>query len=227
MMNNSLLRTTGSEDQTITTMEIAEMMNVAHWQVLRKLDGRESKGKHIKGYVDILNDNQMVVSDFFVPATYLSEQNKEMPCYKVTKLGCEFLANKFTGEKGVLFTAKYIKRFHEMEDMIRGNARAVEDFANTSYALKVPLVADWYERNKGRMERLCTVSGNSRKYLYHCILRRVSEKYDLDEARDIYKSEVGYYPVYAIDVVAYFPELAEAADWYLDRLEKVTYGEWG
>ena len=30
MMNNSLLRTTGSEDQTITTMEIAEMMNAAH-----------------------------------------------------------------------------------------------------------------------------------------------------------------------------------------------------
>lgn len=226
-MNNSLLRTAESGDRTITTMEIAEMMDVAHWQVLRKLDGRESKGKHIKGYVDILADNQMVVSDFFVPATYLSEQNKEMPCYKVTKMGCEFLANKFTGEKGVLFTAKYIKRFHEMEDMIRGNARAVEDFANTSYAPKVPLVADWYERNKGRMERLCTVSGNSRKYLYHCILRRVSEKYDLDEAREIYKSEVGYYPVYAIDVVAYFPELADEADRYLDRLEKVTYREWG
>lgn len=226
-MGNSLLRTAESGDQTITTMEIAEMMDVAHWQVLRKLDGRESKGKRIKGYVDILADNQMVVSDFFVPATYLSEQNKEMPCYKVTKMGCEFLANKFTGEKGVLFTAKYIKRFHEMEDMIRGNARAVEDFANASYAPKVPLVADWYERNKGRMERLCTVSGNSRKYLYHCILRRVSEKYDLDEAREIYKSEVGYYPVYAIDVVAYFPELSEEADRYLDRLEKVTYREWG
>lgn len=171
--------------------------------------------------------------DKFLEVVYSSqiaeseEKGEIRPCYKVTKLGCEFLANKFTGEKGVLFTAKYIKRFHEMEDMIRGNARAVEDFANTSYALKVPLVADWYERNKGRMERLCTVSGNSRKYLYHCILRRVSEKYDLDEARDIYKSEVGYYPVYAIDVVAYFPELAEAADRYLDRLEKVTYGEWG
>lgn len=227
MMNNSLLRTAESGGQTITTMEIAEMMDVAHWQVLRKLDGRESKGKHIKGYADILADNHLVVSDFFVPATYLSEQNKEMPCYKVTKMGCEFLANKFTGEKGVLFTAKYIKRFHEMEDMIRGNARVVEDFANTSYTPKVPLVADWYERNKGRMERLCTVSGNSRKYLYHCILRRVSEKYDLDEAREIYKSEVGYYPVYAIDVVAYFPELSEEADRYLDRLEKVTYREWG
>ena len=38
-----------------------------------------------------------------------------MPCYEVTKIGCDFLANKFTGEKGILFTAKYVKRFNEME----------------------------------------------------------------------------------------------------------------
>ena len=224
-MNNSLLRTTESEHQTITTLEIAEMMNVAHWQVLRKLDGREAKGKHIRGYVDILADNQMVVSDFFVPATYLSEQNKEMPCYKVTKMGCEFLANKFTGEKGVLFTAKYIKRFHEMEDMLKvGTKPVLEDFESKSYTPKVPMVSDWYERNKGRMERMCNKAGNTRKYLYHCILLRVSEKYDLEQAREIYKTEVGYYPVYAIDIIGYFAELAKEADRYLDRIEKSMYG---
>lgn len=225
MMNNSLLRTYETSDQTITTLEIAEMMNVAHWQVLRKLDGRESKGKHIKGYVDILADNHLVVSDFFVPATYLSEQNKEMPCYKVTKMGCEFLANKFTGEKGVLFTAKYIKRFHEMEDMLKAGAKPVlEDFESKSYTPKVPMVSDWYERNKGRMERMCNKAGNTRKYLYHCILLRVSEKYDLEQAREIYKTEVGYYPVYAIDIIGYFAELAKEADRYLDRIEKNMYG---
>lgn len=225
MMNNSLLRTAESGDQTITTMEIAEMMNVAHWQVLRKLDGRESKGKHIRGYVEILADNQMVVSDFFVPATYLSEQNKEMPCYKVTKMGCEFLANKFTGEKGILFTAKYIKRFHEMEDMLKAGAKPVlEDFESKAYTPKVPMVSDWYERNKGRMERMCNKAGNTRKYLYHCILLRVSEKYDLEQAREIYKTEVGYYPVYAIDIIGYFAELAKEADRYLDRIEKSMYG---
>lgn len=224
-MNNSLLRTTESEHQTITTLEIAEMMGVAHWQVLRKLDGREAKGKHMRGYVEILADNHLVASDFFVPATYLSEQNKEMPCYKVTKMGCEFLANKFTGEKGVLFTAKYIKRFHDMEDMLKSGAKPVlEDFESKSYTPKVPMVSDWYERNKGRMERMCNKAGNTRKYLYHCILLRVSEKYDLEQAREIYKTEVGYYPVYAIDIIGYFEELAKEADRYLDRIEKSMYG---
>ncbi|MCD3196274.1 phage antirepressor Ant [Clostridium botulinum C/D] len=31
-------------------------------------------------------------------------------------MGCEFLANKFNGEKGILFTAKYVERFNEMEE---------------------------------------------------------------------------------------------------------------
>lgn len=61
----------------------------------------------------------MSVTDYFIKSTYKTEQNKEMPCYQVTRLGCDFLANKFTGEKGVLFTARYVKKFHEMENQIR------------------------------------------------------------------------------------------------------------
>ena len=34
-------------------------------------------------------------------------------------MGCDFLANKSTGEKGVIFTARYVKRFQEMENRIR------------------------------------------------------------------------------------------------------------
>lgn len=225
MMNNSLLRTTGSEDQTITTMEIAEMMNVPHSKILRKLDGREEKGRHVKGYIEILNETQMGSVDFFIKSSYTDAKGEERSCYKVTKMGCEFLANKFTGEKGVLFTAKYIKRFHEMEDMLKAGTKPVlEDFESKAYTPKVPMVSDWYERNKGRMERMCNKAGNTRKYLYHCILLRVSEKYDLEQAREIYKTEVGYYPVYAIDIIGYFAELAKEADRYLDRIEKSMYG---
>lgn len=92
---------------TITTLEVAEMMEVEHWELLRKLDGRTKKdGSHSKGYIEILADNHLVVTDYFAKSTYMTAQNKEMPCYEVTKLGCDFLANKSTGEKGVLFTAR-------------------------------------------------------------------------------------------------------------------------
>lgn len=88
---------------------------------------------------------------------------------------------------------------------------------------RVPIVSDWYERNKGRMYRLCRDSGNSRSYLYHCILNRLSERYDLNAAREIYKNEVWNYPEYPIDIVKYFPELEQDADKILDRIERMTY----
>lgn len=210
-----------AESVSLTTLEIADMMEMQHWQILRKLDGREVKGKHIKGYVEILADNQMVVSDFFIRTTYKDESGKENRCYKVTRMGCEFLANKFTGEKGVVFTALYVKRFHEMEEKLWRNERFIDE--DTPFVPRVPIVQDWYERNKGRMYRLCRDSGNSRSYLYHCILNRLSERYDLNAAREIYKNEVGSYPEYPIDIVKYFPELEQDADKFLDRIERMTY----
>ena len=96
---------------TITTLEIAEMMEVPHSDILKKLEGRKDR----KGYIQILGEGQMSVTDYFIKSSYVTTQNKEMPCYEVTKLGCDFLANKFNGEKGVLFTARYVKRFYEME----------------------------------------------------------------------------------------------------------------
>lgn len=113
---------------TISTVEIAEMLdNTPHKDILKKLEGRTQKnGKHIKGYIEILNEHQMVPVDFFIPSTYRDSSGKENKCYKVTKKGCEFLANKFTGEKGVVFTARYINRFHEMQDMILEQAAVQE-----------------------------------------------------------------------------------------------------
>ena len=100
---------------TITTLEIAEMMEVSHADILKKLEGRTDR----KGYIQVISEGQMSVADYFVKSVYIDAQGKERPCYEVTKLGCDFLANKFTGEKGVLFTARYVKRFHDMENAIQ------------------------------------------------------------------------------------------------------------
>lgn len=37
----------------------------------------------------------------------------------ISKKGCEFIAHKMTGQKGAIFTAKYIERFHEMQDALQ------------------------------------------------------------------------------------------------------------
>jgi len=100
---------------TLTTLEVAEMMEVPHSDLLKKLEGRKDR----KGYIQILNEGQMSVVDYFVKSSYTDAKGEERPCYEVTRLGCDFLANKSTGEKGVLFTARYVKRFYEMENQIK------------------------------------------------------------------------------------------------------------
>lgn len=102
--------------ETIPSYEVARMMEVEHAKVLRMIEGDKT---HI-GVIPTLRKAQMGVTDFFIESTYKVEgNNKTYKCYECTKLGCDMLANKMTGEKGVLFTAKYVKRFSEMEETIK------------------------------------------------------------------------------------------------------------
>lgn len=97
------------EQKTLTSMEVAEMVGKDHKNILRD----------IRGYNEELCQLKIEPSDFFTESTYQNSQNKTQPCYLVTKKGCEFIAHKLTGIKGTEFTAKYINRFHEMEEVIR------------------------------------------------------------------------------------------------------------
>ena len=56
------------------------------------------------------------LSDFFIPHTYTDSTGRTLPCYLLTKKGCDMVANKMTGEKGVLFTAAYVTAFEKMRE---------------------------------------------------------------------------------------------------------------
>lgn len=108
-------------EQKITSMEVAEMVGKEHSKLLRD----------IRTYSEQLAEAKIGLGDFFEESTYLDANNQERPCYKVTKKGCEFIANKLTGVKGAEFTAKYINRFHDMEDSINNsNISLVEQGIN-------------------------------------------------------------------------------------------------
>ena len=68
----------------------------------------------------------MSFQDFFIESSYKVEgNNKTYKCYLLTKLGCDMVANKMTGKKGVLFTAKYVSKFDEMEKALKSNIQAI------------------------------------------------------------------------------------------------------
>jgi len=94
------------DGQLVTdSREVATMVEKDHAHLLRD----------IKGYVDILTQSNFGFSEFFIPSTYQDSTGRTLPCYLLTRKGCDMVANKMTGEKGVLFTATYVTKFDEME----------------------------------------------------------------------------------------------------------------
>lgn len=108
---------------TINSVEVAGMIGIKHYQLLEKLEGT----KTIKGIIPTLTDHNFMVSEYFNESSYKDATGKTNKCYDLTKMGCEFIANKFTGEKGILFTAMYVKRFNEMERNANQPSYAIED----------------------------------------------------------------------------------------------------
>ena len=130
----------GQAVQTIPSYEVAKMMGKEHWEVLRMLEGSKDR----KGIIQTLNDHQMGVVEYFVPSTYVDDKGETRKCYECTKMGCDMLANKMTGEKGILFTAKYVKRFNEMIE---------NPFAGISTELRVILMLD---KNQQELDKRVT-----------------------------------------------------------------------
>ena len=109
------LQTLNNKTITIDSREVAEMLETSHSKIIRKLEGDKTH----KGIIQVLSEAQLGVSEYFIESSYKDNSGKTNKCYLLTRLGCDFIANKFTGEKGILFTAKYVKRFNEMENKLK------------------------------------------------------------------------------------------------------------
>lgn len=94
--------------ETVDSRQVAEATGKSHKNLLQD----------IRTYCGYLGELNFQPTHFFIESTYTTEQNKAMPCYLVTRKGCEMIANKMTGQKGVAFTALYINAFHKMEQKI-------------------------------------------------------------------------------------------------------------
>lgn len=95
----------------VDSRDVAEMIGKRHTDLMRS----------IRNYVEVISENpKLRFQDFFVESTYKVEgNNKTYDCYLLTRKGCDMVANKMTGEKGILFTAEYVTKFEEMEKTLK------------------------------------------------------------------------------------------------------------
>lgn len=102
---NNLTITTANGQLVVDSREVAAMTDVRHSDLLEKINGY---------FIHLLNGN-FRPADFFIKSSYEDSTGRTLPCYLLTRKGCDMVANKMTGEKGVLFTAAYVTKFEEME----------------------------------------------------------------------------------------------------------------
>lgn len=111
----------------VDSREVAEMVGKEHKHLLRD----------IRGYIDAMSKStgpNFGPSDFFIESNYKDSTRRELPCYLLTKKGCDMVANKMTGEKGVLFTAAYVTAFERMRERIE-SGKALLRAAETDNAV--------------------------------------------------------------------------------------------
>ncbi len=145
-------------EQTISSIEVAEMVGKEHKNLMRD----------VRSYMTELAELKIEPGNFFKESTYKDANNQSRPCYNVTKKGCEFIAHKLTGLKGTEFTAKYINRFHDMEDTIR---EGIPLKKKPTHKEKLPSVNQMVKNIKGALND----AGVDSKYIAAEIIRIYSD----------------------------------------------------
>lgn len=99
--------------EVVESRQVAEAIGKEHKELLRD----------IRKYSGFLNESKIALVDFFIESTYIDSKGEERPCYLCTKKGCEMIANKLTGKRGVTFTAMYVNAFHDMKNKLNETER--------------------------------------------------------------------------------------------------------
>ncbi len=100
--------------QVIDSRDVAQMVDRPHSDLM----------KSIRQYVKYLAEGEISLGNFFVESTYVDGNNQTRPNYLITKKGCDMVANKLPGKKGVLFTAAYVTAFEEMRQALAAPRQA-------------------------------------------------------------------------------------------------------
>lgn len=88
----------------------------------------EKDHRHVLRDIESLDCSEKFRQTNFGLSSYISEQNKKLPCYVMTRDGFVFLAMGYRGKKAAQFKELYIRRFNEMEAFIKTLVSARQEF---------------------------------------------------------------------------------------------------
>lgn len=127
MTNLEQVQNEDIEILTVDSREVAEMMDIRHTELLRKIDSVN----------DDFNERKIASVKYWIERTYKDAKGEKRRCYEITKRGCEFIAHKTTGTKGNIFTHLYMEKFEELEQIVNGSKNITANDVNNIISNKI------------------------------------------------------------------------------------------
>ncbi|MCY7869604.1 Rha family transcriptional regulator [Bacillus spizizenii] len=169
-MNNTLNLIESNGQHFVDSRDVAEMVEKRHSDLVRS----------IEGYLVVIGQNAKLRSDdFFVESTYQAGTGKLYKHYLLTKQGCEMVANKMTGEKGILFTAAYVNQFNQMEHHFQTDYSQLSP--QLQHMIRLEQKQNEQDRRLGKLEDNLSIDAFQQNVIQKQIRKRVYEirdKYD-------------------------------------------------
>lgn len=139
----------------------------------------------------------------------------------LTESGYLMIVKTFTDDLSWQVQRQLVNTYFKAREPIHSEVLQAEPMElpiHRTSSTPVPRNPSFYARNRRRLNKLCNLSGATLSYVYHHLLMRVGEEYDMTAAKNIYRNEVGHEPVYQMDLIDYFPQLSDLAESFLGDL---------
>lgn len=220
---------------TLTSMEVAEMVEKTHDNLIKSIRryskyidesnasldavkndavSEEDNLKQLKN--EVVKAETIDLQEFWTESQYKDGKGQTRPCYNITKKGCEFIAHKCTGRKGTVFTARYINRFHEMENEITGKRLETKEKVPNVANCPAPPAKNWYRKNLWKIKPCAIKMYCSVEEFLDFLFEYLNNFFDTLTAKEIYEEQTGNTLEKDVDLLDFFPDMGEQAQEILD-----------
>lgn len=220
---------------TLTSMEVAEMVEKTHDNLIKSIRryskyidesnasldavkndavSEEDNLKQLKN--EVVKAETIDLQEFWTESQYKDGKGQTRPCYNITKKGCEFIAHKCTGRKGTVFTARYINRFHEMENEITGKRLETKEKVPNVANCPAPPAKNWYRKNLWKIKPCAIKMYCSVEEFLDFLFEYLNNFFDTLTAKEIYEEQTGNRLEKDVDLLDFFPDMGERAQEILD-----------
>lgn len=215
---------------TLTSMEVAEMVEKTHDNLIKSIRryskyidesnasldavkndavSEEDNLKQLKN--EVVKAETIDLQEFWTESQYKDGKGQTRPCYNITKKGCEFIAHKCTGRKGTVFTARYINRFHEMENEINGKRLETKEKVPNVANCPAPPAKNWYRKNLWKIKPCAVKMYCSEEEFLVILFEYLNNFFDTLTAKEIYEEQTGNRLEKDVDLLDFFPDMGERA----------------